>query len=153
MKMVRIYRWAEDTVNGEIIISQERVTYLRADKSSWTIGKFEPTKFVNPAHREFIETSEVGLKEALEESPLSFHEFFQKYLKSGKKDEVSGFWKIQELSYQPDKGTPWKRFGRRTYLWLLPTGIYPDTGRRIVSSRSIKYYASRKEALEALYKD
>lgn len=55
-------------------------------------------------------------------------------------------------SYQPEDNTPWKRYGRRSYSWLVSLeNRDAGKGRRIEWGGDTVLYATRKDALKALY--
>lgn len=55
-------------------------------------------------------------------------------------------------SYRPEDKRPWKRTGRRTYLWLVALEDRElDKGRRIEWGGSTRLFPTRKAALEYLY--
>lgn len=64
-----------------------------------------------------------------------------------------GVWVTMTCSYKPD-GVAWRRYTRGTYgIVVRPQDVKNYKGRRIYWSKDIMYFASRKEALNALYND
>ena len=64
----------------------------------------------------------------------------------------SGKWAIVTRSCKPTDGTPWKRFGKRSFWWVVPMkDAYADCGRRIEWSQP-PIFDSRKAALEHMYR-
>jgi hypothetical protein len=64
-----------------------------------------------------------------------------------------GKWAVVTRSFMPPQGTPWKRFGSRTYCWVVPMAeAFEHRGRRIEWGGDTTPFNSRKEALAFLYK-
>jgi hypothetical protein len=64
-----------------------------------------------------------------------------------------GKWAVVTRSFMPPQGTPWKRFGSRTYCWVVPMAeAFEHKGRRIEWGGDTTPFNSRKEALAFLYK-
>ena len=70
-----------------------------------------------------------------------------------KKLLLDGYWCVVTRSYKPEQGIPWKQVGRRSYLWCVPAyDADKDAGRRIEWGGDTTMFASRREALNSMYK-
>lgn len=73
--------------------------------------------------------------------------FVSPYTKNS--NDLKGLWKLVTLSYEIP-GYPWKRFGKRTYVSCVPSDFEVEFKSRMASCP--KYFWTRKEALDHLYK-
>lgn len=89
-------------------------------------------------------------------------EVCQAYLEEHKKEiarrKLKGVWLLKETSCEPKRNAdgkyiyPWRRYGKRTYCWLIPAEKYLDFTSRRIEWYFPEIYFNRKEALEALFK-
>lgn len=86
------------------------------------------------------------------------YRYSSEILKNFADDEVqrhltANKWCIVTRSKAPEEAIPWKRFGYKTFRWVVPMiDAYKNTGRRIEEPNDTIGFNTRKEALAFLYK-
>lgn len=88
-------------------------------------------------------------------NPKNHQEWFLEQLKDETPETIKEYYPnahyVVTRSYSSDT-YPWKRFGKRSYGWVVPLEARnTDKGRRIEWNGDTTLYSTRKEALNALY--
>ena len=88
-------------------------------------------------------------------NPKNHQEWFLEQLNGENPDIIREYYPnahyVVTRSYSSDT-YPWKRFGKRSYAWVVPLEARnTDKGRRIEWNGDTTLYPTRKEALNALY--
>lgn len=84
-------------------------------------------------------------------------EYLEEHKKAIARRKLKGVWLLKETSSEPKKDSngkyiyPWRRYGKRTYCWLIPAEKYLDFTSRRIEWYFPEIFFNRKEALEALF--
>lgn len=147
MEMFKLAAWTVDNGQpGEMFID-----YFFSDTVQES--RTEERPYVDTNIYDVREVTKISLDNAVAQSGLSFSDFFRKYLKTNlKTKQMPGFWRTEEMSYVPDNDAfPWKKTATKTYVWLVPTDVVVDRKRRGDWGHQ-RYFKTKKEGLDFLYK-